>query len=70
VSSAHPKYQHISFHKEAESDLLETNDEPPLSTVFDLEQLDHWSTPALNLAHNLLVDVESVIRGLFQESLI
>jgi hypothetical protein len=46
---------------------LVTDDDPPLPTLLDLEQLDHGPTPLPDLVHNMLIDLERLVRGLFQE---
>jgi hypothetical protein len=47
---------------------LETNDDPPLPALFNLKHLDNRSTPPLDLIHDLLVDVNGVVRSLLEES--
>jgi len=54
-------------HKSAE-DSLETNDDPPLPALFNLKHLNNRSTPPLDLIHDFLVDVDSVVRSLVEES--
>lgn len=42
-------------------DSLETNDNPPLSALLNLKHLDNRSRSPLDLIHDFLVDVDSVI---------
>ena len=46
---------------------LVTDDDPPLPTLLDLEQLDHGPAPLPDLVHDMLIDLERLVRGLFQK---
>ena len=69
MSTAHPGHQRLSFWR-TKLDPLETDDDPPLPAVFDLKQLNDRPTPSLDFAHDLLVNVQRVVRGLLQETFI
>jgi len=47
---------------------LESNNDPPFPTLFNLKHLDNRSTPPFDLIHDFLVNVDSVVRGLVEES--
>ena len=60
----------ISWHRDRvlEECSLETDDDPPLPALFNLKHLNNRSTPPLDLIHDFLVDVDSVVRSLVEES--
>lgn len=49
---------------------LVTNHDSPFSRTLNLEHLDHWTEPSLDVPHHILVDVQSVLGGLLEENLI
>ena len=46
---------------------LVTNHEPTLLRAFDGELLDNWAIALLNVPHDLLVNIECVLRCLLKE---
>lgn len=46
---------------------LVPDDHPPLPTLLDLEELDHGPAPLPDLIHDVLIDLERLVRGLFEE---
>ena len=46
---------------------LVTDDDPPLPALLDLEEFDHGSAPLPDLIHDVLVNLERLVRGLFEE---
>lgn len=52
------------------SSLLVSDNQSPLSALFDIVSCDYRSHPPLRLVHELLVDFESVLGSLGKESLV
>lgn len=46
---------------------LETNDNPPFPALFNLKHLNNRSTSPLDLVHDFLVDVDSVVGSFIEE---